>query len=130
MKLIEQINLNNGLVLNIYDFSRPIAADTSKVGICIETEITLKELYFSTFEDYLQVKNIFGEKIRFEYRKERSFIDIKQENDVRDELLTTFKNNSLNYIASPNFPKNLALSKLRDIKNNPYKYIEKPEQET
>jgi hypothetical protein len=76
------------------------------------------------------VKNIFGDKINFEYRKERSFASLEKQNDIRNELIDTFKKNSLNYIASPNFAPNLALSKLRDIKNNPFKYIVRPEQET
>src|SRR4030042_5462376 len=126
MRLIEQIELANGLSLNIYDLSRQIAANTSKVEIYIKTETTLKELYFASPADYTQVKNIFGEKISFEYRKERSFIALEKHNDIRDELIATFKNNSLDYIASLSFPQNLALSKLRDIKNHPYKYTGRP----
>ncbi|HES59819.1 MAG TPA: hypothetical protein ENO18_05240 [Caldithrix sp.] len=130
MKLIEQIELANGLTLNIYDLSRQIAQDTAKVEIYITTEIALKESYFAHHDDFTRVKNIFGNKINFEYRKESSFTPIEKETTTRDELIETFKNNSINYIASPNFAQNLALSKLRDIKNNPFKYIVRPEQET
>lgn len=127
MKLIEQIKLANGLMLNIYDLSRQIAQNTAKVGIYITTEIALKESYFANHDDFARVKNIFGDKINFEYRKERSFTSIEKQNDIRNDLIETFKNNSLNYLASPNFAQNLALSKLRDIKNNPFKYIVRPE---
>ncbi|HPD57304.1 MAG TPA: hypothetical protein P5294_09155 [Smithellaceae bacterium] len=129
MKLIQQINLANGLVLSIYDLSRQIAADTSRVEILAKTEISLERSYFENEDDYTQVKIIFGDKISFEYRKERSFIPVERQNEVRDELIDTFRGNSLNYISSPNFPKHLALSKLRDIKSNPYKYRKIPEQE-
>jgi len=127
MELIEQIELANGLTLNIYDLSRQIAQDTTKVEIYITTEIKLKESYFTNHDDFARVKNIFGDKVSFEYRKERSFTSLKKQNDIRNELIDTFKNNSLNYIATPNFARNLALSKLRDIKNNPFKYIVRPE---
>jgi hypothetical protein len=130
MKLIEQIDLTNGLTLNIYDLSRQIAPDTTKVEIYITTEIALEESFFTHHDDFARVKNIFGDKINFEYRKERSFTPIEKETATRDELIETFKNNSINYIASPNFAQNLALSKLRDIKNNPFKYIVRPERET
>jgi hypothetical protein len=46
----------------------------------------------------------------------------KDQDSVRENLINTFKNNSLNYLASVNFPQKLALSMLKDIKNNPYKY--------
>ncbi len=127
MELIEQIDLANGLTLNIYDLSRQIARNTTKVEIYITTEIKLKESYFTNHDDFARVKNIFGDKINFEYRKERSFASLEKQNDIRNELIDTFKKNSLNYIASPNFAPNLALSKLRDIKNNPFKYIVRPE---
>ena len=127
MKLIEQIELANGLTLNIYDLSRQIAQDTTKVEIYITTEIKLEESYFANHDDFTRVKIIFGDKVNFEYRKERSFTSLEKQNDIRNELIDTFKKNSLNYIATPNFAQNLALSKLRDIKNNPFKYIVRPE---
>jgi len=127
MELIEQIELANGLTLNIYDLSRQIAQNTTKVEIYITTEIALKESYFTNHDDFARVKNIFGDKICFEYRKERSFAPLEKQNDIRNELIDTFKNNSINYLASPNFAPNLALSKLRDIKNNPFKYIVRPD---
>ena len=129
MTLIEQITLANGLVLNIYDLSRPIAADTAKVEIYIQTEVALEASYFCSVEDYALVKSVFGDKIQFEYRKERTFTPLEKQNEVRDELILTFKNNSFHYLSSPNFPQSLALAKLRDIKKNPYKYGKIPEQE-
>ena len=43
MKLIEEIYLANGLQLNIFDLSRPIAANTVKVEISVQSKIDLKE---------------------------------------------------------------------------------------
>jgi hypothetical protein len=122
MSKIEEINLANGLKLIFFDLSRQIAADTVKVAISIQTEIDLKESYFSSLEDFNYVKSIFGNKLIYEHKMERSFVFLEERESVREELINAFKNNSLNYIASVNFPLNLALSKLRDIKNNPYKY--------
>jgi len=39
MKLIEEINLANGLKLKIFDLSRPVAADTFKVEIFFSNKI-------------------------------------------------------------------------------------------
>ena len=122
MKLIEEINLANGLKLNIFDLSRPVAADTFKVEIYFQTKIDLKESYFASPQDYVQVKNIMGDELTYENKRVRSFVYEKDQDSVRDDLINTFKNNSLDYVASVNFPQKLALSILKDIKNNPYKY--------
>ncbi len=122
MKLIEEIKLANGLKLKIYDLSRPIAADTVKVEISFQTKISLKNAYFTDTQDYAVVKNIMGEKLSYEHKLERSFVPKTNEDSVRNDLINTFKNNSLDYLTSANFPQKMALSLLRDIKKNPYKY--------
>lgn len=122
MKLIEEINLDNGLCLKIFDLSRPIASDTVKVEVFFQVKIALKESYFSNAEDYLQVKNVAGDELTYEHRLERTFVPRENEQAVRTDLIETFRNNSLGYIAAANFPSKIALSTLRDIKKNPYKY--------
>jgi hypothetical protein len=122
MKLIEEINLANGLKLKIFDLSRPVAADTIKVEISFQTKVDLKESFFVSPQDYAQVKNIMGDELTYENIRVRSFVYEKDQDSVREDLIKTFKNNSLNYVASINFPQKLALSMLKDIKKNPYKY--------
>ncbi|PKN36534.1 MAG: hypothetical protein CVU62_14515 [Deltaproteobacteria bacterium HGW-Deltaproteobacteria-2] len=122
MKLIEEIKLANGLNLKIFDLSRTIAADTVKVEISFQTKIYLKESYFTDAQDYVQVKNTMGDELAYEHKLERSFVPKENEDSVRDDLINTFKSNSLEYLAAVNFPKKMAMSILKDIKKNPYKY--------
>ena len=122
MKLIEEMNLANGLNLKIFDLSRTIAAKTVKVEICLQTKISLEESYFTNTEDYVLVKNTLGAELVYEHTLERSFVPEENEDSVRDDLINTFKANSLDYLAAGNFPQKMALSKLKDIKKNPYKY--------
>jgi len=122
MRLIEAITLPNGLILEIFDLSRFIAADTVKVEIFFQTKISLKESFFANAEDYLQVKAVMGDELSYEHTLERTFVSKDNEDSVRRELINTFKNNSLDYLAAMNFAQKMALSKLRDIKSNPYKY--------
>jgi hypothetical protein len=130
MELLEQINLTNGLTLNIFDLSRPIAADTVKVELSMQIKVVLEKAYFANNQDYIDVKNVFGEELTFDHKTERTIVSKKDENTVREELLATFKNNLLKYLASENFSQMLALSVLRDIKNNPYKYQSHHQTET
>ena len=129
MKLIEEIYLANGLQLNIFDLSRPIAAGTVKVEIFVQSKIDLKESYFSDSRDYHQVKRIFGDNFSYEYKMKKSFVAKENQEAIREELLCTFKSNSLQYLSSVNFPQKFALATLKDIKNNPYKYQLNPETE-
>ncbi len=122
MKLIEEIKLKNGLDLKIFDLSRSIAADTVKVEISIQTNVSLEESFFINTEDYVLVKNIMGDELAYEHTLERTFVSKKNEDLTRQELISTFKNNSLEYLSAVNFAKKMALSKLREIKSNPHKY--------
>jgi hypothetical protein len=122
MRLIEEIMLANGLKLKIFDLSRTIAAKTVKVEISLQTKIPLKKSYFTDDQDYTLVKNTLGAKLAYEHKLERSFVPEENEDSVRDDLINTFKSNSLDYLAAANFPQKMALSMLKEIKNNPYKY--------
>ncbi len=123
MKLIEEIELANGMKLEIFDLSRVIAVDTVKVEVHFQTKIYLKEDYFVCSEDFIQIKSIFGDELAYEHKLERSFVPKENEDSVRSELITTFKNNSLEYLNAVNFAQKMALSKLREIKTNPHKYL-------
>jgi DNA-binding ferritin-like protein (Dps family) len=130
MKLMEEILLPNGLKLNIFDRTREIAAKTVKVEIAVQMDIGLKESFFTIGADYQQVKNIFGDNLVYEYKLERAYIQKESGAAVRGELLKTFKNNMLPYLGKENFAQKYALSLLRDIQKNPYKYSDKADIET
>jgi hypothetical protein len=122
MKLVEEIKLSNGLKLNIFDLSREIAADTIQVEIAVRSDIELKESFFLNRADYELVRKFFGDKITYEYKSKRTFVRTVNRDAVLEELISTFKNNSLHYLETANFAEKLAKARLRDIKKDPYKY--------
>jgi hypothetical protein len=122
MKLLEEIQLNNGLTLKIFDLSRAIATKTVKVELSMQIKINLKTSFFADTSDYDQVRNIFGEELTYDHKAERIIVPKENEDAVREELINTFKNNLLGYLSAANFSQKLALSRLRDIKKDPYKY--------
>lgn len=130
MILIEEMVLANGLHLNIFDCSREIAAATVKVEILFKADIVLLESYFSATDDYRLVNDIFGDKLTYEYKMARAIVPRENSQSVRDELVNTFKSNSLGYVASANFSQKLALAMLRDIRKNPYRYQREQESKT
>jgi hypothetical protein len=122
MKLIETIPLPNGLVLTIHDLSRRIAADTVKVELSIQMKIKVDPSFFTAADDHSELTGIFGDELTYEHKLERTFVADTDQSAARAELLDTFKANSLNYLSSPNFARKMALSLLRDIRQNPFKY--------
>lgn len=122
MELFERIALDNGLVLEIWDESRKIAADTVKVALAARITVEVRKEYFTSPEHYEKVMSVFGREILFEQKKERTFVDIAQREQVFSSLLTEFKESTLKYISSPKFPSGFVISKLTDILRNPHKY--------
>jgi hypothetical protein len=125
MSVIEEIDLPNGLKLVITDLSRRIAADTQKIELAARMKVNVSESFFSSQEDYQTILRFFGKELTYEHKMERTFVTDSEETVVRTELLVTFKVNTLSYLSSPNFAKKMALSTLRDIKLNPFKYQHK-----
>jgi hypothetical protein len=122
MNIIEEINLPNGLKLTVADFTRRIASDTKKVELTFSMKIDVLESFFASEEDYRTLVNVFGPELTYEHKLERTFVSDQDEEEVRTELLNTFKSNTLQYLALPNFAQKMALSTLRDMKRNPFKY--------
>ncbi len=122
MNLVEEMPLPNNLVVEIWDKSREIAADTTQVKLIVKIKVEMKKEYFSDPEHFDQVMKVFGPEIYYEYEKERTFVNKEDKEKVFNELSDAFKKDTLPYIAKSNFPSRFALSKHRDIQNNFYKY--------
>jgi len=122
MILVEEIPMPNGLIVEIWDKSVSIAADTTKVALLIRIRVELRPSYFTKPDHHELVRKIMGPEIFFEYKKERAFVRDKKKDVVFQELLDNFKKTSLPYLSRPSFPSSFALSKYRDIQKNSYKY--------
>jgi len=125
MNLVEKIDLPNNLVLQVWDKSRAIASDITKVELFIVINVAVKEEYFNDPEHFHQVVAVFGTEISYEYTKERTFVSTPDSKRVFDELLEDFRRDSIPYISRTDFPSRFAMSKLRDIRQHPYRYRHK-----
>ena len=123
MTLVEEIPLTNGLTAEVWDNSRPIAQDTTKVELLVQVRIELKPSYFIKPEHFEIVRKIMGQEVIFEYKNERTFVNNKEKESVFQQLKDTFHKDSLPYISKTTFPKKFALSKYWDIEKNRYKFI-------
>ncbi len=122
MKHIEKITLANGLHLDVWDASRRIAADTTKVELVIRMNLAFAADHFEDEAHYLQTRRVFGPGDAYEYRKERTFVNNAEKDLVFAELLDDFKRDALPYLAKPDFPRRFSQSKYREILRNPHQY--------
>ena len=129
MNLVKETTLSNNLILQVWDGSRAIASDTTKVELRVMINVAVKKEYFSDPADFQQVVAVFGQEISYEYTKERTFVSTPDSKRVFDELLEDFRRDSLPYISRSDFPARFAMSKLRDIRQHPYRYHDIPEKQ-
>jgi len=122
MTLFEQIRLPNGLVAEIWDGSRMIAADTTTVVVVVKILVALKEEYFKDPAAYQKTANVFGSEIIYEYRNERTFVHVGEREALFREFLENFKKDVLPYVSKEHFPKRFALSKYQEIVKDPWKH--------
>ena len=122
MRLVEEISLPNHLTVEVWDKSRTIAVDTTKVGIFIRMKVELEPSYFIKPEHFELVKKILGLEIFYEYKMERTFVNNHEKDVIFQELLELFKKDTLPYLSKPSFPRSFAMSKYWDIEKNHYKY--------
>ncbi len=122
MTLLEQIRLPNGLVAEIWDGSRLIAADTTTVLLVVKIPVALKEEYFEDPAACRKIAKVFGSPLVYEYRNERTFISVGEREALFKEFLANYKKDVLPYVSKEQFPKRFVLSKYQEMIKDPRKY--------
>ena len=114
----KRIELDNGHCLEIFDDSRKIGADAYVVIMTAKMEIPVKKELFATedvsddmFEDILET---LGTPIVYQYKVERNMIMAHEKDEVLENLVSTFLDNTGQYVAKPQFPEKLVLKEYRD----------------
>ena len=107
MRLIEKIDLPNGLAVEFYDYSRQVAGDRWLVGLMARVPIEAAARTFASLsngdaaiEEFLKAK---GPIVYFEKKVERNFIDHAEKDRVLTDLLESFKGHCLAYIGHQGF---------------------------
>ncbi|RKX61499.1 MAG: hypothetical protein DRP29_00175 [Thermodesulfobacteriota bacterium] len=105
--MIEKIELNNGLVLEIWNYSRKIAGDRWLVGFLAQIGVTPKKEDFSNAEYYEMFLEKTDGKVYYRYRKERTFVPEDQVSEIFSKLKENFLNVVLPYVSHPEFKERL-----------------------
>ncbi|MFC1813524.1 hypothetical protein ACFL03_12635 [Thermodesulfobacteriota bacterium] len=117
-KLIKTIDLENNMQLNFYDESRKLAGDRWLVSLVIHMEIPVKEALLhdahSSTETVEEVEKVLGEKVLFEQKRERIFIDEDDKETVFAELNDNFIARTLKYLSRKSFPKKYVMKMYKE----------------
>ncbi|HOG07791.1 MAG TPA: hypothetical protein PLD71_06355 [Syntrophales bacterium] len=120
--LVETTVLDNGLTMEVWDRSRPIAADTTKVELYVRVPVRLERDFFPGDEAFDVVRRIWDDPIVYEYVRERTFVGNDAREAVFAELLAAFRAHTLPYLGRPDFARGLALARYREYLNNPHTF--------
>ena len=120
--LIKRIELKNGQILELYDASRKVAGDRWLVSliarISIPTDSSLLNNVDLQVGDMEEIRNALGEKIVYEKKRARNFIDEGEKNEILEELMHSFINTSIAYLSNKKFPRNFILKMYQQKTHN------------
>ncbi len=112
-KLIDKIKLENGLTLELYDRSRPVAGDRWLVSFVARIDVEVRAEYFqgehSPGISFDVIRAAVANKVAYRHEKTRNFIAETKKDEVFDGLKERFLAASLAYLSNPDFPRKLIL---------------------
>ena len=117
-KLIKNIDLENGLELKLYDVSRKLAGDRWLVSLIARIEIPTSDSLLkedaSPSLNVDEIRKVLGEKLLFERKREKIFIDEREKDEVLKEIQDLFLSSSLPYFSHSDFPKKYILKEFNE----------------
>jgi len=129
--LIETITLPNGLILELWDKSRPMAGDRWLISLLAKIEVPVLPEYFSTLDNgeqaYRDLLAAYGDPLVFTQEKTRHFVDEKDTKNMLAELCQRFKDNLLSYLGNPRFASLYVMKKYGDLQDRQYSSGEDPQ---
>jgi len=105
-KLLSREELGNGLVLEVWDHSRPVAGDRwqVKVEIRIAVPVTPPFLPPALADSLTAIRAALGDVAVFTQVQERNFIAAPEVNGVVEEMQTRLTSLGREYAGRPDFP--------------------------
>jgi len=117
-KLIKTLDLGNGLQLNVYDASRKLVGDRWLVSLIVRMDVpvteALKKNSRESVENIDEIKDMLGESVLFEKKREKIFVDTAEKEMVFKGLCDMFLNSSMKYLSKGIFPKQYVLKMYKE----------------
>jgi len=119
-RLLQQIELDNGLTMFLHDQSKPIVGNRWQLKLQITVPIIIKAEYFAKCEDpqqaFRELTDALGSTLQFTLEKVRNFVDESKFAELMEQMTRDFLQSSQAYIASVNFAEKFTLKKYAEWK--------------
>lgn len=117
-ELVKTLELKNGLQLNVYDASRKLVGDRWLVSLIVRMDVPVTEALRIDSREPMkrmnEIKNMLGDSVLYEQKRERIFVDSAERETVFKELCDMFLNSTLNYLSKDIFPEQYVLKKFEE----------------
>jgi hypothetical protein len=117
-RIVKTLDLKNGLRLKIYDASRNLVGDRWLVCLIARMEVPVTKVLEKDDPkpeaNPNEIKDLLGDLVIFEQKRERIFVDTKEKESVFKEVCDMFLNSTLEYLAKETFPKHYILKKYKE----------------
>ena len=112
-KLVDEMTLDNGITLELWDESRPLAGDRWMVSFVARIQVPVEPEYFKAEENegltLEVVRKAIGDHAAYVREKQSSFVDEKEKDREFNRLKDDFLETNLAYLSSPGFPRRLIM---------------------
>ncbi|RLG10842.1 hypothetical protein DRN73_06875 [Candidatus Pacearchaeota archaeon] len=113
--MIEKIELENGLILEIWNYSRKLAGDRWLVGYIAKIGINPPARAFSNSEYYKILSEKTDGKVYYRYRKERHFVPEDAVSTIFSNIKENFLKAALPYLSHPDFKERLLKHEIKQF---------------
>lgn len=122
-RLIDTIELKNGMTVYFYDQSRSVVGDRWQVKLLAKIPLEIKPDHFDEFDDNPDeickgFISVVGKTISFQSERLRNFIDHSEVPQTLAELKDEFLRSNLDYISRPHFARKFILKKYQEHREN------------
>jgi hypothetical protein len=118
LQLIKTIDFENGMQLNIFDGSRKLAGDRWLVTMIDRIEIPVSEVLIQdrqqSKESVDEIIKVLGEKVLFDQKRERIFVNETEKEIIFEEVCDIFLNSTFTYLSNKMIPQRYVLKKYRE----------------
>ena len=120
-RIIEQLMLENGIQLMLFDKSKVTAGDRWLVELRCEAHIPVDEGFWAVVSDedpevQAEIRKILGKHLVFESIKQRNFIDERERKNVLQEMVRQVHSSMLEYMNRPHFPQEFFKKQYRETR--------------
>lgn len=125
-RFIDKMTLGNGLVLEFYDGSRPLAGDRWMVLFAAAIDVDVEKAWTQGGPDapisVEQLRSVLGGTVRFRYERKSHFVDENKKDAVFQRLKKDFLDTNMGYLSNPDFARRFVLGKYRQAQGGMLKW--------